>query len=155
MTVRSAPAPRRLGVVLAGAVVGCGLLAGSQAVASPLDPFVLATAHAGHAVSAIVDFGASPLGPTSHELVVGLPGSTDEIDDDAQLPPTAILRQANQVDAAQTAGPTSLAARFTPDRAGDYPVFVFASGEMGCATANMVDETIGFTITQVGLVRVR
>lgn len=144
----------RVAIVLLAGVVGCGLLAGSQATAAPLDPFVLATGQQGHAVSAVFDFGAPPQGPTANELVVGRPGSTDEIDDDAHLPPTAVWRLSNQLGTEQNVGTTSLAVRFTPDRSGDYPVFVFAERSLTCS-GNMEDAQVGRTITQVGLVRIR
>lgn len=153
---------RRIGAI-ALVVAVCGVLAGSQAGAGAVSGTstvgtsgtVLATGRPGHPISATVDLGAVPEGPTSHELVVGRPGSTDEIDDTAYLPATAVLRETNQLDAAQSAGPTSLTVRFTPDRPGRFPLFLFASAEMGCASGNMADETVGFTITPVGSVDVR
>lgn len=152
---------RRIGA--AGLVVAfCGVLAGSQAGAGAVggtpalgQRSTLATGQHDQPVSATVDLGAAPEGPTSHQLVVGRPGTTDEIDDPAYLPATAVMRETNQLDATQSAGPTSLTVRFTPDKPGRYPLFLFASAEMGCASGNMADETVGFTITPVGSVDVR
>jgi hypothetical protein len=141
-------------------VVVAALLTGSQASASASRATiggqpVLAHGSGLHAVNVTLRFDSSPQGPTSNLVVIGQPGSTDEVDDNAHLPATAVMRTANQLAARNTTGTNSLTARFTADRPGTYPVFLFSSGDLGCASSTMVDETVAFDITQVGVVDIR
>jgi hypothetical protein len=141
-------------------VAVAALLTGSQASASALSVTiggqpVLAHGSSLHAVNVTLRFDGPPQGPTSNLVVIGRPGSTDEVDDIAHLPATAVMRSANQLTSSDTAGTNSMTARFNADRPGTYPVFLFSSGELGCASSTMVDETVGFDITQVGVVDIR
>jgi hypothetical protein len=94
------------------------------------------------------------VGSTGQRLLVGVPGSTDD-PDSADLPATAVLRPANEVPSTSTADLTTLGARFTPPRSGDYPVFLMTSVEPMCGSAKMMESTKeAFALSQVGMVRI-
>lgn len=94
-------------------------------------------------------------GPTSFLVVIGRPGSTDDVAQDADLPPSAVVRQENQL-WTDTITTDSVTARFSTSAAGHYPVFLLLSGaEVFCSTANMGDHGIPLSVTQLGMIDVR
>lgn len=137
-------------------LVAVALLAGSQALATPrqVPAGTLAVARAGHPVTVTVQVPGGVGGVTSQMLVVGRPGSTPEIGvHEDLLPPTSVARTGNQLDSQTSFTYTSLSARVAPLTAGSYPVFVFASRELGCGSSNMA-EPPDLTITRVGQLQV-
>jgi hypothetical protein len=147
--------PRLTGVYAVGILAAAGLMAGSQAASSTADSGLLGAGRHAHAITATVHFPGAAEGATSQTLLVGVPGSTDEIDDQAYLPATAVLRPANQVPTQVTIGASSLAVRFSPAKAGDYPVFLMAADDPMCHSQQMMNDSAGsFTLSQVGMVRV-
>jgi hypothetical protein len=125
----------------------------TQGTLAPTDT-VLATATVGHSVTAQVHVDDWSPGPTSVLLLVGRPGSTDDVAQD-NLPATAVLLPDNQLAEADHVTGNALTARFTTTVAGRYPVFLFLSGPEGCGTARMDDPApIRGALTQVGVVAV-
>ena len=141
-TAESAPA-----LHVSAAEATNGQLAPSTGVLATGRPNRLATAHL-H-----ID-GWTP-GPTSFLVVIGRPGTTDDVAQDADLRPSAVLRQENQL-LADTITTDAVTARFSPSTAGQYPVFLLLSGaEVFCGTANMADHGIPLSVTQLGVIDVR
>jgi hypothetical protein len=98
--------------------------------------------------------GWSP-GPTSVLVLIGRPGSSDDAEQDADLPANAVLLLGNQL-IADTVTTGSVTARFTAPAAGQYPVFLLLSGlEDACGSANMVDPPVQRSVTQLGVITVR
>jgi hypothetical protein len=84
--------------------------------------------------------------------VIGRPGTTDDVAQGADQPPSAVLRQENQL-LADTITRDSVMARFSPSAAGRYPVFLLLSGaEVFCDTAM---PGIPLSVTQLGVIDVR
>jgi hypothetical protein len=137
-----------------GGLVAVAIVAGSQAVATPRSPDLLAVGRAGHPVTVTLEVPGGIGGVVSQMLVVGRPGTTPEVGPHEDgLPPTSVERVANQVGAETSFTYTSLSARLSPTAPGLYPVFVFSSRELGCGSSNMA-EPPDLTITRVGQVRV-
>jgi hypothetical protein len=144
-------------VCAAGILAAAGLMGGSQSIAassSATNRWVLGAGRHGHAMTITYLRPEFTAGTTSQALLVGVPGSTDDVDT-ADLPATAVLRPANEVSSTSTADLTTLGARFTPPRSGDYPVFLMTSVEPMCGSAKMMESaTEALALSQVGMVRV-
>jgi hypothetical protein len=138
-----------------GVLLSAGLLAGSQAVsAGSGQDALMASARAGHPITVTYEVPGGVGGVISQMLVVGRPGSTSEVDpNENRLPATSVERVSNQIDTVTSFTYTSLSARLTPAGPGTYPVFAFASRDLGCGSSNM-SEPMDLTITKVGLIRV-
>ena len=94
-------------------------------------------------------------GPTSVLVLIGRPGTTDDAEQDADLPPNAVLRPGNELvaDVITTGAVTS---RFSASADGQYPVFLLLSGlEDACGSANMVDPQVQRSVTQIGVINIR
>jgi hypothetical protein len=148
---------RGLGILCStGVLLSAGLFAGSQATATARSgpDSVLAAGRPGHAVTVTVVVPEGVGGVISQMVVVGRPGTTPEVGpSEDRLPPTAVERVANELDSVTSFTYTSLSARVTPTTPGTYPVFTFASRDLGCGSSNMA-EPHDLTITRVGLLRV-
>lgn len=116
---------------------------------------VLATGRPNRPVAAQLHIDGWTPGPTSFLVVIGRPGTTDDVAQDADLPPSAVLRQENQL-LTDTITADSVTARFSPTAEGRYPVFLMLSGaEVFCGTANMGDHGIPLSVTQLGVIDIR
>ena len=94
-------------------------------------------------------------GPTSVLVLIGRPGTTDDAEQDADLPPNAVLRPGNELvaDVVTTGAVTS---QFSTSADGQYPVFLLLSGlEDACGSANMVDPPVQRSVTQIGVINIR
>ena len=143
-------------VCAAGILAAAGLMGGSQSIeaSSATNGWVLGAGRHGHAMTVTYLRPEFTVGTTSQRLLVGVPGSTDDVDS-ADLPATAVLREANEVPSTSTADMTRLGAWFTPPRAGDYPVFLMTSVAPMCGSAKMMESVKeAFALSQVGTVRV-
>jgi len=144
-------------VCAAGILAAGGLMGGSQSIAassSASNSWVLGAGRHGHAMTIAYLRPDFTVGSTGQRLLVGVPGSTDD-PDSADLPATAVLRPANEVPSMATADVTTLGARFTPPRSGDYPVFLMTSVAPMCGSAKMMESVKeAFALSQVGTVRV-
>lgn len=146
-----------VGIVLSAAAFGGSQAGADQAGANthPGPHSLLATGRAGHPVSVTVVVPGGVGGVVTQMLVVGRPGTTPEVGpDESSLPATAVERAANQLDTTTSFTETSLSARLTPPQPGTYPVFAFASRELGCGSSNMA-EPMDLTITRMGVIDVR
>jgi hypothetical protein len=84
--------------------------------------------------------------------VIGRPGTTDDVAQGADQPPSAVLRQENQL-LADTITTDTVTARFSPSAAGRYPVFLLLSGAVVfCDTAM---PGMPLSVTQLGVIDVR
>jgi hypothetical protein len=143
-------------VCAAGILAAAGLMGGSQSTAasSATNSWVLGAGRHGHAMTVTYLRPEYTVGTTSQVLLVGVPGSTDDVDT-ADLPATAVLRQANEVPSTLTSDLKTLGALFTPPRSGDYPVFLMTSVAPMCGSGHMMeDSTEALALSQVGMVRV-
>lgn len=147
----------KISVVCAtGILAAAGLMGGSQSIAasSTTNSWVLGAGRHGHQMTVTYLRPDFTVGSTGQRLLVGVPGSTDD-PDSADLPATAVLRQTNEVPSTAAADLTTLGARFTPPRSGDYPVFLMTSVEPMCGSAKMMESTKeAFALSQVGVVEV-
>ncbi len=149
--------PRFAAVYAVGILAIAGFMTGSQATAAsgPADQQMLGTGRHGHTVQATVRFSGASEGATSQMLLVGVPGSTDEIDDPQYLPRSAVLLPANQVPSQLTIGTSSLVATFSPAHAGSYPIFLMSADDPMCHSAKMMaDAALTFSLNKVGSVQV-
>ncbi len=148
--------PRLAALYALGILAIAGFMTGSQATAAsgPADQQMLGTGRHGHTVQAMVRFPGASEGAISQMLLVGVPGSTDEIDDPQYLPRSAVLLPANQVPSRLTIGANSLVATFSPAHAGKYPVFLIAAEDPMCHSAKMMADAALFSLSKVGSVRV-
>ncbi len=140
----------------AGILAAAGLMGGSQSItaSSATNSWVLGAGRHGHAMTVTYLRPDFTVGSTGQQLLVGVPGSTDD-PDSADLSATAVLRQANEVPSTATANLTTLGARFTPPRSGSYPVFLMTSVEPMCGSAKMMESPKeAFALSQVGVVQV-
>jgi hypothetical protein len=113
---------------------------------------VLATGRPNRLVTTQLHIDGWTPGPTSFLVVIGRPGTTDDVGQGADQPPSAVLRQENQL-LADTITRDSVMARFSPSAAGRYPVFLLLSGaEVFCDTAM---PGIPLSVTQLGVIDVR
>jgi hypothetical protein len=145
---------RKLTVLYAtGVLAAAGLMTGSQSTAttSSTDHWMLATGRPGHSIMATIKAPDITLGTSSQMLLVGLPGSTAEIDN---LPATAVMRPANQIDSTPSMGDTTLSVTFTPTGKGDYRVFLMAADAPMCHSQRMDQMPTSMSLDQVGIVRV-
>jgi hypothetical protein len=143
-------------VCAAGILAAAGLMGGSQSTAasSATNSWVLGAGRHGHAMTVTYLRPEYTVGTTSQVLLVGVPGSTDDVDT-ADLPATAVLRQANEVPSTLTSDLKTLGALFTPPRSGDYPVFLMTSVAPMCGSGHMMEDSIeALALSQVGMVRV-
>ena len=143
-------------VCAAGILAAAGLMGGSQSIAasSATNSWVLGVGRHGHAMTVTYLRPEYTVGTTSQVLLVGVPGSTDDVDT-ADLPATAVLRQANEVPSTLTSDLKTLGALFTPPRSGDYPVFLMTSVAPMCGSGHMMEDSIeALALSQVGMVRV-
>ena len=143
-------------VCAAGILAAAGLMGGSQSIAasSATNSWVLGAGRHGHAMTVTYLRPEYTVGTTSQVLLVGVPGSTDDVDT-ADLPATAVLRQANEVPSTLTSDLKTLGALFTPPRSGDYPVFLMTSVAPMCGSGHMMEDSIeALALSQVGMVRV-
>ncbi len=128
-------------VCAAGILAAAGLMGGSQSIAassSASNSWVLGAGRHGHAMTITYLRPDFTVGSTGQRLLV-----------------TAVLRQVNEVPSTSTAAVTTLGARFTPPRSGDYPVFLMTSVEPMCGSAKMMESTKeAFALSQVGMVRI-
>src|SRR6266496_1148632 len=147
---------RRLTVGYAtGVLVAAGLMAGSQSIAatSSADHWMLATARSGHPVTATIKAPEISMGTMSQMLIVGVPGSTAEVDDQV-LPATSVMRPVNEVDSTPGFEAKTLSVTFSPPGKGDYRVFLMASDAPMCHSQRMDEMPGTTTVDQVGIVRV-
>jgi hypothetical protein len=94
-------------------------------------------------------------GPTSVLVLIGRPGSTDDVEQNADLAQNAALRPENQL-VAENVTTDAVTTRFSAPAAGRYPVFLLLSGpEDACGSANMVEPPIHHSVTQLGVIDIR
>jgi hypothetical protein len=116
---------------------------------------LLATGRPDQQVTTRVHIDEWSPGPTSVLVLIGRPGTTDDAEQDADLPPNAVLRPGNELvaDVVTTGAVTS---RFSTSADGQYPVFLLLSGlEDACGSANMVDPPVQRSVTQIGVINIR
>ena len=116
---------------------------------------LLATGRPDQQVSARVHIDEWAPGPTSVLVLIGRPGTTDDAEQDANLPPNAVLRPGNEL-VADVVTTESVTPRFSAAADGQYPVFLLLSGlEDACGSANMVDPPVQRSVTQIGVINIR
>jgi hypothetical protein len=116
---------------------------------------VLAAGRPDQSVTTRVHVDEWSSGPTSVLVLIGRPGATDDVEQDADLLPSAVLRPNNQL-VADTVTTGAVTARFSAPAEGRYPVFLLLSGlEDACGTANMSDPPVQRSLTQLGVIDIR
>jgi len=116
---------------------------------------LLATGRPDQQVTTRVHIDEWSPGPTSVLVLIGRPGTTDDAEQDADLPPNAVLRPGNEL-VADVITTDAVTSRFSASADGQYPVFLLLSGlEDACGSANMVDPPVQRSVTQIGVINIR